>query len=77
MVYHLAEQIIVGKVLTNKIPREELLKAENNGGHSQFKNIMHRKGAQDAKKAKMFAKLAREITVDQIWITRSKTKPKT
>lgn len=32
-------------------------------GHSQFKNIMHRKGAQDAKRAKMFAKLAREITV--------------
>ncbi len=32
-------------------------------GHSQFKNIMHRKGAQDAKRAKVFAKLAREITV--------------
>jgi len=32
-------------------------------GHSQFKNIMHRKGKQDAMKAKMFAKLAREITV--------------
>lgn len=32
-------------------------------GHSQFKNIMYRKGAQDAKKAKVFAKLAREITV--------------
>ena len=32
-------------------------------GHSQFKNIMHRKGAQDAKRAKMFAKLAREVTV--------------
>ena len=32
-------------------------------GHSQFKNIMHRKGAQDAKRAKIFAKLAREITV--------------
>jgi YebC/PmpR family DNA-binding regulatory protein len=32
-------------------------------GHSQFKNIMHRKGRQDAVKAKMFAKLAREITV--------------
>ena len=30
-------------------------------GHSQFKNIMHRKGAQDAKRAKIFAKLAREI----------------
>lgn len=32
-------------------------------GHSQFKNIMYRKGAQDAKKARIFAKLAREITV--------------
>ena len=32
-------------------------------GHSQFKNIMHRKGAQDAKRARAFAKLIREITV--------------
>ncbi len=32
-------------------------------GHSQFKNIMHRKGAQDAKRAKAFSKLGREITV--------------
>ena len=32
-------------------------------GHSQFKNIMYRKGAQDAKRSKIFAKLAREITV--------------
>ncbi|MEE8531302.1 MAG: YebC/PmpR family DNA-binding transcriptional regulator, partial [Hyphomicrobium sp.] len=32
-------------------------------GHSQFKNIMHRKGRQDAARAKMFSKLAREITV--------------
>ena len=32
-------------------------------GHSQFKNIMHRKGAQDKKRAKLFAKLGREITV--------------
>jgi YebC/PmpR family DNA-binding regulatory protein len=32
-------------------------------GHSQFKNIMHRKGGQDAKRAKIFNKLAREITV--------------
>lgn len=32
-------------------------------GHSQFKNIMHRKGAQDAKRAKIFNKLAREVTV--------------
>ncbi len=32
-------------------------------GHSQFKNIMHRKGAQDAKRSKVFTKLIREITV--------------
>ena len=32
-------------------------------GHSQFKNIMHRKGRQDAVRAKLFSKLAREITV--------------
>jgi YebC/PmpR family DNA-binding regulatory protein len=31
-------------------------------GHSQFKNIMYRKGAQDKKRSKMFSKLAREIT---------------
>jgi len=32
-------------------------------GHSQFKNIMHRKGRQDAARSKIFSKLAREITV--------------
>ena len=32
-------------------------------GHSQFKNIMYRKGAQDAKRARRFARLAREIAV--------------
>src|SRR4029079_11388273 len=32
-------------------------------GNSQFKNIMHRKGRQDAARAKLFGKLAREITV--------------
>ncbi|MEM6761746.1 MAG: YebC/PmpR family DNA-binding transcriptional regulator [Pseudomonadota bacterium] len=32
-------------------------------GHSKFKNIMHRKGAQDAKRSKLFSKLSREITV--------------
>jgi YebC/PmpR family DNA-binding regulatory protein len=30
-------------------------------GHSQFKNIMHRKGAQDKKRAKVFTKLIREL----------------
>ena len=32
-------------------------------GHSQFKNIMHKKGKQDAVRSKLFSKLAREITV--------------
>ena len=32
-------------------------------GHSQFKNIMHRKGRVDAHRSKLFSKLAREITV--------------
>jgi YebC/PmpR family DNA-binding regulatory protein len=32
-------------------------------GHSQFKNIMHKKGKQDKLRSKLFSKLAREITV--------------
>ena len=32
-------------------------------GHSKFKNIQHRKGAQDKKRAKMFSKFSKEITV--------------
>jgi YebC/PmpR family DNA-binding regulatory protein len=32
-------------------------------GHSQFKNIMHRKGKQDKVRSKLFSKLGREITV--------------
>ncbi len=32
-------------------------------GHSQFKNIMYRKGAQDKKRSKLFSKLSREITI--------------
>ena len=39
------------------------LELEKMSGHSQFKNIMYRKGAQDAKKARVFAKLARDITI--------------
>jgi YebC/PmpR family DNA-binding regulatory protein len=39
-------------------PREEAM-----AGHSQFKNIMHRKGRQDKVRSKLFSKLAREITV--------------
>ena len=30
-------------------------------GHSKFKNMQHRKGAQDKKRAKIFTKLVREI----------------
>ena len=32
-------------------------------GHSKFKNIMHRKGAQDAKRAKVFTRLGKELSV--------------
>lgn len=32
-------------------------------GHSKYKNIMHRKNAQDAKRAKLFTKIIREVTV--------------
>src|ERR1044071_9443487 len=31
-------------------------------GHSQFKNIMHRKGGQDARRSRLFTKIIREIT---------------
>jgi YebC/PmpR family DNA-binding regulatory protein len=40
-----------------------MMEANAMAGHSQFKNIMHRKGRQDAVKSKLFGKLAREITV--------------
>ena len=33
-------------------------------GHSKFKNIMHRKGAQDKKRAKIFSILGREISFE-------------
>ena len=32
-------------------------------GHSKFKNIQYRKGAQDKKRAKLFSRLIREISV--------------
>ena len=32
-------------------------------GHSQFKNIMYRKGAQDKKRAKIFTRLTRELQI--------------
>src|SRR5262249_7939719 len=51
--------------LQQKIPRfgRDTARETNMAGHSQFKNIMHRKGRQDAQKSKLFGKLAREITV--------------
>src|SRR5690606_29937162 len=41
-------------------------------GHSQFKNIMYRKGAQDKKRARLFTRLAREIMA----AARAATRPK-
>jgi len=32
-------------------------------GHSKFKNIQHRKGAQDKKRAKVFSRLGKELAV--------------
>jgi YebC/PmpR family DNA-binding regulatory protein len=43
--------------------RAKRAQSRDMAGHSQFKNIMHRKGRQDAQKSKLFGKLAREITV--------------
>ena len=37
--------------------------SETMAGHSKFKNIMHRKGAQDKKRAKVFGRLIKELTV--------------
>lgn len=37
--------------------------SETMAGHSKFKNIMHRKGAQDKKRAKIFGRLIKELTV--------------
>jgi transcriptional/translational regulatory protein YebC/TACO1 len=50
------------------VARESALHITDNeeqavAGHSKFKNIMHRKGAQDKKRSSMFSKLSREITV--------------
>lgn len=46
-----------------RVSRIQVIERAKMAGHSQFKNIMHRKGAQDKKRAKIFNKLAREITV--------------
>ena len=52
---------LIYKPAIPKKPRED--DGDAMAGHSQFKNIMHRKGRQDAVRSKMFSKLAREITV--------------
>ena len=44
----------------NKILNDD---GDSMAGHSQWKNIQHRKGAQDKKKGKIFTKIIREITV--------------
>src|SRR5690606_29576503 len=44
-------------------PRYSISFGGQMAGHSKFKNIMHRKGAQDKKRSAMFSKLSREITV--------------
>ena len=49
--------------LPTRIRPDESVTRDRMAGHSQFKNIMHRKGRQDAQKSKLFGKLAREITV--------------
>ena len=41
--------------------RQPLFHELTMAGHSQFKNIMHRKGKQDAARAKLFAKFARAV----------------
>jgi YebC/PmpR family DNA-binding regulatory protein len=45
------------------LARARAVEEQSMAGHSQFKNIMHRKGRQDAARSKLFGKLAREITV--------------
>ena len=42
---------------------ESFTRTRDMAGHSKFKNIMHRKGAQDKKRAKLFSRLIREISV--------------
>jgi YebC/PmpR family DNA-binding regulatory protein len=51
------------KPATDQISRLAQQEEARMAGHSQFKNIMHRKGKQDAVRSKLFSKFAREITV--------------
>ena len=54
-----ADSSVQGSIDTKEKQRVE----EAMAGHSQFKNIMHRKGRQDAKRAKTFTRLIREVQV--------------
>jgi YebC/PmpR family DNA-binding regulatory protein len=56
----------IGGLMRTPAPERVAAKArieDGMAGHSQFKNIMHKKGKQDAIRSKLFSKLAREITV--------------
>src|SRR5581483_1143311 len=52
----------IARAIFNPAPSGRMYEA-GMAGHSQFKNIMHKKGKQDAIRSKLFSKLAREITV--------------
>ena len=62
-----AEARLVGslakRLRVRAIPFTRTKRSETMAGHSKFKNIMHRKGAQDKKRSNLFSKLSREITV--------------
>jgi YebC/PmpR family DNA-binding regulatory protein len=55
--------LAIAAPITPRFPPNPNSRDTRMAGHSQFKNIMHRKGRQDAMKSKVFGKLAREITV--------------
>ncbi|HTU00032.1 MAG TPA: YebC/PmpR family DNA-binding transcriptional regulator [Rhizomicrobium sp.] len=58
------EQPGPGRLFHGPLPPADIEETKSAmAGHSQFKNIMHRKGRVDAVRSKMFSKLTREITV--------------
>jgi YebC/PmpR family DNA-binding regulatory protein len=54
---------VVKSISSGRLSRINLDPGDNMAGHSKWHNIQHRKGAQDAKRGKIFTKLIREITV--------------
>ncbi len=58
-----ARNIAAGLLFNHTVVTHEGFQTFAMAGHSQFKNIMYRKGAQDAKRAKLFTKLIKEIVV--------------